>query len=77
MRVGAALERNRSYCLMRNWKALHYAGAEDGMKTYPEQKSTQEIIHSRSINSENLLEYIDHPSVQLNELHSNGIAISP
>lgn len=73
----AALERNWSYHLMRDWKALYYASAEDGMKTYLEQNSTQEIIHSHSINSENLLEYIDHPSVPLNELHSNGIAISP
>jgi len=77
MREGAELKRNCSYCLMHDWKALHYAGAEDRMKTYLKQNSTQEIIHSHSINSENLLEYIDHPSVPLNELHSNGIAISP
>lgn len=63
MREEAALERNWSYCLMHDWKALYYAGAEDGMKTYLEQNSTPEIIHSHSINSENLLEYIDHPSV--------------
>ena len=30
----AALVRNWSYCLMHDWKALYYAGAEDGMKTY-------------------------------------------
>lgn len=59
---------------MRDWKAFYYSGAEDCMKTYLEQNSTQEIIHSCSINRENLLEYIDHPSVQLNELYSNGIA---
>lgn len=73
----AALERNWSYRLMHDWKAHYYASAEDGMKTYLEQNSTQEIVHSRNINSENLLEYVDHPSVQLNELHSNRIAISP
>lgn len=77
MREEAALGRNWSNCLMHDWKALYYASAEDGMKTYEEQNSTQEIIHSHSANSENLLKYIDHPTVQPNELHSNGISISP